>query len=175
MCVCVCVFVFLFFTALFSGWLGLWVKGWTPQAGLGRELCLLALLQGDLHRQLLLSGEACCWGLSGTSGTPHRGAPNLLACMHAYMPLCLLSCVYDQCTYMYLLLSRNYRGSFAKFYWGFPETGYLDDMCCVKLSRNHNFPFANIIAEFSPTPKFTCNVRFYINPLQGPLDCCSCM
>ena len=38
-----------------------------------------------------------------------------------------------------LLLPRNYRGSFAKFYAAFPESGYLDDMCYVKLLRNRNF------------------------------------
>ena len=56
----------------------------------------------------------------------------------------------------------------------------------AKLLRNRNFPFANIIAKLSRTPKYACNVRFYIDPykdlppirfyidpLQGPLDCCS--
>ena len=33
--------------------------------------------------------------------------------------------------FLSLLLSRNYRGSFAKC-CGFPENGYLDDMCYVK-------------------------------------------
>ena len=46
-------------------------------------------------------------------------------------------------------------------------------MWYVRLSRNRNFPFANIIAELSRTPKCTCNVRFYINPIKGPLDRCS--
>ena len=50
-----------------------------------------------------------------------------------------------------LLLSRNYCGSFAKLYARFPEHGYLDNMCCVELSRNLNFPFADIIAELSRT------------------------
>ena len=77
--------------------------------------------------------------------------------------------------FLSLLLSRNYRGSFAKFHAGFSENGYLDDMCYVKLLRNRNFPFANMIAKLSRTPKYTCNVRFYVNPLQGPLDPCSCI
>ena len=72
-------------------------------------------------------------------------------------------------------IAELYRGFFAIFYAGFPENGYLDAMCYVKLSRNRNFPFANIIAELSRTPKYTCNVRVYINPLQGPSDCCSCV
>ena len=72
-------------------------------------------------------------------------------------------------------ISQNDRGSFTNIYARLPENayGYLDDMCYVKLSRNRNFPFANMIAELSRSPKCRCNVRFYINPLQGPLDCCS--
>ena len=66
-----------------------------------------------------------------------------------------------------------YRGALAKFYAGFPKNGYLVDMCYVKLSRNRNFPLANIIAELSRNPKHTCNVRFYINPLHGPSDRCA--
>ena len=77
--------------------------------------------------------------------------------------------------FLSFLLSRNCRGSFAKFYAGFPEDRYLDDMCYVKLSPNLNFPFASIVAELLRTPEYTCNVRFYINPLQGPSDCCSHM
>ena len=70
-----------------------------------------------------------------------------------------------------------YRGTIEDlsriFYVGFPENGYLDDTCCIKLSRNLNFLFANIMAELSRTPRYTCNVRVYVNPLQGPLDRCS--
>ena len=51
-----------------------------------------------------------------------------------------------------LLLSRSYRGSFATIYVGFAGNGYLDDMCCVRLSRNLNVPFANSTAELSRTP-----------------------
>ena len=40
-----------------------------------------------------------------------------------------------------------------RVYAGFPENGYLDDVCYVKLSRNLNFPFADIIAELSKTHK----------------------
>ena len=75
--------------------------------------------------------------------------------------------------FLLLLLSPNYRGSSARIYAGFPENGYLDDMCYVNLSRKLIFPSMNAIAELSRTHKYTCNGHFYINPLQGPLDRCS--
>ena len=70
--------------------------------------------------------------------------------------------------FLSLLLSRNYR-----LLRKFPKNGYLDDMCYVKLSRNHNRPFTNIIAELSRTQQYSCHVCVYINRLQGPLHRCS--
>ena len=66
-----------------------------------------------------------------------------------------------------------YCGSFAKFFAGFAQNGYLNDMCYAKISQNHNCPFANIIAELLRTPKCTCNVRFFYKSPPGPLDRCS--
>ena len=57
-----------------------------------------------------------------------------------------------------------YRGSFAKFYGGVTGNGYLDDMCYVKLSRNRNFPFANIIAELSRTQKMYLQCPLHKSP-----------
>ena len=60
---------------------------------------------------------------------------------------------------------------FREILRGIPENGYLDDMCYIKFLQNLNFPF--IIGELSRTNKYPCHVRFYINPLQQPLDRCS--
>ena len=85
--------------------------------------------------------------------------------------LCFQDMIRGLCWKHFLSLSlwQNYRGSLAEFYAGFPKTGYLGDMCYVKLSPNLNLPFA----ELSRTPKYTCNGSFYVNPLRGPFDPCS--
>ena len=83
--------------------------------------------------------------------------------------LCFQDMGYGLCWKHFLSYYHGTIADLPRFLAGFLENGYLDHMCYIKLSRNRNFPFANIIAELSRTPTYTCNVRFYINPLQGPI------